>query len=94
MKLNLKVRAKNPWFWVGLVGVILSAMGVDPEMFTSWTLVWDDVADLFCNPFRLCTVAVAVLGVFVDHTTKGVSDSERALTYDKPCDDKGETDAN
>lgn len=84
MKLNWKVRAKNPWFWVGLVGVILAAMGVEPEMFTSWELVWDAIVDLVCNPFRLCSVAVAVLGVLIDHTTKGVSDSELAMTYDKP----------
>lgn len=86
MKLNWKVRVKNPWFWVGMVGVILSAMGVDPEMFTSWNLVWDAIKDLFGNPFRLCTVAVAVLGVLIDHTTKGASDSERALSYEKPSE--------
>ena len=27
---------------------------------------------------------LAILGVVTDPTTKGVSDSERALTYDKP----------
>ena len=27
MKINWKVRIKNPYFWVGLLGVILSAMG-------------------------------------------------------------------
>lgn len=84
MKLNFKVRAKNPWFWVGLVGVILSAMGVKPEMFTSWALVRDAIVGLVCNPFRLGTVIVAVLGVFIDYTTKGVSDSDLAMTYDSP----------
>lgn len=28
--MNLKVRIKNPWFWIGLVGVALTAIGVDP----------------------------------------------------------------
>ena len=27
-KINIPVRMKNPWFWVGLAGVILTAMGV------------------------------------------------------------------
>lgn len=84
MKLNLKVRIKNPWFWVGIGAVILSAMGVDPSMFTSWGLVWDAIVDLFTNPFLLFTVAIAVLSVFIDPTTAGVSDSDQAMTYIKP----------
>ena len=39
MKINWKVRVKNPYFWVGLLGVILSAMGVSADMFTSWDIV-------------------------------------------------------
>lgn len=88
MKLNLKVRAKNPWFWIGIGAVILSAMGVDPKMFTSWSAVWDAVVALFTNPFKLATVALAVFGVVVDHTTKGASDSERAMKYTVPGGEK------
>lgn len=84
MKLNLAVRAKNPWFWVGLAGVILTAMGVSPDMLTSWEAVADAFRDLVSNPFLLGSVAVAVLGVLVDPTTAGVSDSERALAYTEP----------
>lgn len=87
MKLNLKVRMKNPWFWVGLIGIILTAMGVSPEMFTSWSAVWDSIVDLVQNPFMLGTVILAVLGVFVDPTTAGASDSDQAMTYDKPKKD-------
>ena len=84
MKLNMKVRIKNPWFWVGIGAIILSAMGVDPAMFTSWDLVWDAIANLATNPFRLFTVAFAVLAVFVDPTTAGLSDSPLAMTYKAP----------
>ena len=84
MKLNLKVRAKNPWFWVGLFGVILTAMGVRPEMFTSWSLVWEAIVNLVSNPFMLFSVAIAILGQFVDPTTKGLSDSSQAMTYTEP----------
>lgn len=85
MKMNFPVRFKNPWFWVGLGGVILSAMGVSPEMFTSWGAVWDAVVNLFGNPFMLVSVVLAVLGVFVDPTTAGISDSNRALSYKSPA---------
>ena len=84
MKINIPVRFKNPWFWVGLGGVILSAMGVSPEMFTSWCAVWEAVCSLFSNPFQIGCVVLAVLGVFVDPTTSGISDSKRALSYKSP----------
>ena len=84
MKINFLVRAKNPWFWVGIVGTILAAMGVSPEMFTSWSAVWDAVCSLFSNPFQIGCVVLAVLGVFVDPTTAGVGDSTRAMTYTTP----------
>ena len=84
MKINLRVRIKNPWFWVTLGGVILAAMGVSPEMFTSWGVVWDAIKSLFMNPYMLGCVVLAVLGVFIDPTTKGVSDSKQAMTYTKP----------
>lgn len=84
MKINIPVRFKNPWFWVGLGGVILSAMGVSPEMLTSWGAVWEAVVNLFNNPFMLVSAVLAVLGVFVDPTTAGISDSQRAMSYKSP----------
>ena len=87
MKINWKVRLKNPWFWVGLVGVILTAMGINAETLTSWQAVYDALMALVSNPFMLGSVFVAVLGVFVDPTTDGVTDSEQALTYDAPKKD-------
>ena len=84
MKINIPVRLNNPWFWVGLVGVVLSAMGVSPDMFTSWEAVWVAIVNLFSNPFMLGSVVLAVLGVFIDPTTAGVGDSSNAMTYSKP----------
>lgn len=84
VKLNIPVRMKNPWFWVGLLGVVLTAMGVSPEMLTSWELVGQTAKDLLGNPFMLGSVAVAVLGVFVDPTTAGVGDSKEAMGYAEP----------
>lgn len=87
MKINWKVRVKNPWFWIGLGGVILTAMGISPETLTSWGAVYVALENLFSNPFMLFSVFIAVLGVFIDPTTNGVTDSEQALTYDKPKKD-------
>jgi phi LC3 family holin len=75
---------KNWVFWLGLGATILTAMNVSPEMFTSWSLVGQEIVNLISNPFRLGCVIIAVVGVFVDPTTSGIGDSSRALQYDKP----------
>ena len=87
LKINLPVRMRNIWFWIGLCGTILTAMNVSPEMFTSWDLVWAEAVALLSNPFRLGCVVIAIIGVFVDPTTKGIGDSTRALGYTKPNED-------
>lgn len=84
MKINIPVRFKNPWFWVGLCGTILAAMGVSPEMFNSWGAVWEAMVNMVSNPYMLVSVVLAVLGVFVDPTTSGISDSKRAMSYKSP----------
>lgn len=84
MKINWKVRIKNPYFWLGMLGVIFAAMGVSPEMFTSWAAVGNQLLEFISNPFMIGSVISAVLGVLVDHTTSGISDSSQALTYSKP----------
>ena len=87
MKANLKVRIKNPWFWAGVITVLLSSMGVSPEMFTSWDLVWKSIVDVFTNPFLLFSTIFAILSVFIDPTTAGIGDSSQAMTYSKPRKD-------
>ena len=84
LNINILVRIKNPWFWIGLAGTVLSAMGVSPETFTSWVAVWDAICSLFSNPFQIGCVVLAVMGVFVDPTTAGIGDSARAMAYTTP----------
>lgn len=86
MKINIPVRMKNPWFWVGVVSVALTAVGVDPQLFTSWGAVWDGVCAVLRNPVQLGAAALAVLAVFIDPTTSGITDSERALAYKRPLE--------
>ena len=66
-KINWKVRAKNPYFWFGLVAIVLTAVGAKPE-------------NLLSNPFALGCVVVAVVGYINDPTTQGITDSKQALT--------------
>ena len=67
-------RFKNPYFWIGLIGVIFTAMGADPATLTSWGAVKDCIITLFSNPYMIGSVIISVLGVFINPTTKGVKD--------------------
>ena len=84
MKVNIPVRMKNPWFWVGVASVAITEIGVDPQTFTSWSAVWLGIKAVLGNPVQLVTMCLAILSVFVDPTTAGIGDSKTALGYDKP----------
>ena len=84
MKINWKVRLKNPYFWFGLVAIILTAVGAEPEIFTSWEILVTQIKDLLGNPFALGFVVAAIVGYINDPTTSGITDSQQALGYSKP----------
>lgn len=84
MKINWKVRVKNPYFWIGLLGIVLSAMGVSADMFTSWGTVVEQAKALISNPYMIGSVIMALLGAILDPTTAGITDSQRALEYNSP----------
>ena len=67
-------RYKNPYFWVGIGGVALAAMGIDPESLTSWGIVLDNFLEFIKNPVAIVGTALAIMGVFVNPTTKGIKD--------------------
>lgn len=84
MKMNIPVRMKNPWFWIGLLGVFFTAIGVSPETMTSWDALKTALIELVKNPYLLASAALALLGQFIDPTTAGVGDSAQAMTYTEP----------
>lgn len=84
MRINWKVRAKNPYFWAGLIAVILAAIGVSPESLTSWDILAAQIMALLNNPFAIGCVIMGVIGYVNDPTTAGIADSEQALTYTTP----------
>lgn len=72
----MKNRFKNPYFWLGLGGVIFSSAGVDFKTLTSWGLLGDSLLSILGNPVAVVAVAAAVIGVFVDPSTKGLKDNK------------------
>lgn len=83
MKINWKVRLKNKYFWLTiipalflLVGQVLRALGIDYDTDTASAAAVDVINAIFA--------LLSAFGVVVDMTTQGISDSDRALTYDEP----------
>ena len=72
--MNIKERFKNPFFILGLFGIIFSAAGVNVETLTNWSFLWESILGILGNPFLLASVIAAVLGVFVDPSTRGLRD--------------------
>lgn len=72
----MKNRLKNPYFWLGLGGVIFSSAGVDFNTLTSWNLLGDALFNILANPVAVVAVAAAIIGVFVDPSTKGLKDNK------------------
>lgn len=73
-KSNKVERYKNPYFWIGLGGVILTSLQVEATSLTSWASVGDLLLNTLSNPYLLGTTGMAVLGVFINPTSKGLGD--------------------
>ena len=83
MKINWKVRIKNKAFWLAIVPAVLLLIQVVAEAF-GIALDLGELGNKIIAVVNAVFGLLAILGVVTDPTTKGVSDSERALTYDKP----------
>lgn len=87
MKINWKVRLRNPVFWATIVPAaaafvytLLGAFEVVPAVTEN---------DILNFATSLITFLTTV-GVLVDPTTAGVSDSDLAMSYEKPKEDAEE----
>lgn len=92
MKLNLKVRFKNPVFVIQLVLAIfmpvLTYAGLTAEDITTWKLLGELIVNAISNPYVLSLVVISVWNAVNDPTTSGVSDSLTALGYTIPKKEK------
>ncbi len=88
MKINWKVRIKNPAFWVQLVisvfAPIFAYMGITAEDMTTWQGVGEMLFSAVSNPYVLFLVLVSVYNAVIDPTTYGIGDSKNALSYEEP----------
>ena len=80
MKINWKVRAKNKVFWLSLIPAALLLMSQVLALF-GVTFDYSQLAEQLKDIVTTVFVILALLGIVVDPTTDGVSDSDRAMTY-------------
>lgn len=85
--INWKVRFSNKAFWVAFVPAILLLIQVVAAVF-GYTLDLGDLGNKLLAVVNALFAVLALLGIVTDPTTKGVSDSAQALTYEEPKDDK------
>lgn len=78
MKINWKARFKNKAFLISFITLILSFAYKTLEMFEFIPEISE--SELF-DCVSVVVNFLGLMGVVVDPTTKGLSDSERALTY-------------
>ena len=84
MKINWKVRFKNPLF-VAQLGMgpilvpILAYAGLTVQDLTTWKALGDLLLGAFYNPYVLGLVAISVYNAVLDPTTRGINDSLNVL---------------
>ena len=83
MGINWKVRVKNRNFWLAVIPSVLLLIQVVAAVF-GYTLDLGEIGDKLLDVVNAVFVLLAILGIVNDPTTAGISDSEQAMTYDKP----------
>ena len=83
MGINWKVRIKNKAFWLAMIPAVLLLVQQIAGLFgfkMDFTNVQNQLIAIIGTVFSI----LAILGVIVDPTTKGLTDSDQALTYSEP----------
>ena len=83
MKINWMVRAKNKAFWIALVPAVLLLIQVIAAVF-GYTTNMGELGEKLIAVVNALFAVLSILGIVADPTTKGITDSEQALTYTEP----------
>lgn len=80
MNINWKIRFGNKAFWISLIPAVLLLIQVIASTF-GYTLDLGELGNNLLAVVNALFAVLVILGIVTDPTTKGVSDSERALEY-------------
>lgn len=83
MNINWLVRIKNKNFWIAIIPAILLLIQVVAAVF-GVTIDLGDLGNKLLAVVDAVFAILVLLGIVIDPTTEGVSDSKKALTYTEP----------
>ncbi len=83
MNINWKVRIKNKAFWVFAIPAIILLVERVAAVF-GFALDLGEIGNRLVDVVEAAFVVLAILGIVNDPTTESLSDSDNAMTYDKP----------
>ena len=86
MNINWKVRARNHQFWVSVIPALALVIQTVAAVF-GWTLDFTSLSGKLVGVVDAVFALLVILGIVVDPTTAGISDSRRALGYETPWQD-------
>lgn len=81
--INWEVRLKNKQFWLALIPAVLLLIQAVAAVF-GFALDLSVLGDKLLVVVNTLFTVLVILGVVVDPTTRGIKDSENALTYTEP----------
>ena len=84
--INWKVRIRNKNFWLALIPAVIVLVQLVAALF-GYTLDLGDIGNKLLAIVDAVFVLLAILGIVNDPTTDGLSDSNRAMTYNTPNKD-------
>lgn len=86
MKVNWKVRIANPNFWLMIIPATLLLVQLVLDLF-GVKMDFGELGNKLKGIVNAVFAVLALLGVTNDPTTDGLSDSQRAMSYEMPWKD-------
>ena len=83
--INWTVRLKNKNFWLAIIPALILLIQAVAGV-AGYTIDLGDIGGKLIAVVEAVFVVRAILGIVNDPTTKGISDSARAMCYTKPND--------
>ena len=84
MKINWKVRLQHKTFWVALIALLIVLANQIAGIFSVDITIYNDQVTAITETVLSI---LALLGIVIDPTTAGTSDSREAIKYSKPKED-------
>lgn len=83
MKINWIVRIKNKAFWLAIIPAVLMLVQVVASLL-GFNLDLGILSDKLKEVVEAVFLVLGIIGIVTDPTTKGLGDSQNALTYTEP----------